>query len=241
MLPFRLQALLLLLVAMAGGSVHADEAAIRRNLPVRLPQLPAIDEVRRSPMKGLWEVRLGTEIVYTDDQAQFVIEGDLLDTQRQINLTQQREAVIKAIDVHRLPLQDSVTWRRGTGARMLVVFADPNCGYCRQLERQLSDATDITVYTFMIPILGEDSIAKAQAIWCAADRGRTWRSWMVDGIAPPAAASCDTAALDRNLALQRRHGVIGTPSLVFADGERVSGVLPLDALEKKFASLAHLP
>lgn len=230
-----------LVAALAGRPAAADEAAIRRNLPTRIPDLPGIDEVRPSAVTGLWEVRLGTEIIYSDADGSFVFEGALIDTRRQVDLTEQRETALKAFDYERLPMRDAVTWTRGNGARQLVVFADPNCAYCRKFERLLNDVPNVTVHTFLIPILGDDSVTKAHAIWCApaAERGRVWRRWMVDGVAPPAAPDCDTAALDRNLALQRRHGVVGTPSLVFRDGERFSGVMTLAALEGKFASLSR--
>lgn len=229
-------------VLLAGSVVRADEAAIRRNLSARVPDLPRIDDVRPSAMPGLWEVRLGTEIIYSDADGSFVIEGALIDTRRQVDLTEERETALRAFDYDKLPIRDAVTWSRGKGSRQLVVFADPNCTYCRKLETLLGDVPDITVHTFLIPILGDDSIARAKTIWCApaAKRGAVWRRWMVDGIAPPAAPACDTSALDRNLLLQQRHAIVGTPSLVFRDGERVSGVITSTALEKKFASLTSL-
>lgn len=229
-------------VLLAGSLVRADEAAIRRNLSARVPDLPRIDDVRPSAMPGLWEVRVGTEIIYSDADGSFLIEGALIDTRRQVDLTQERETALKAFDYDKLPLRDAVTWSRGNGSRQLVVFADPNCSYCRKFETLLGDVPNVTVHTFLIPILGDDSAAKARAIWCApvAKRGVIWRRWMVDAIAPPAAPACDTSALDRNLALQQRHGIVGTPSLVFRDGERVSGVMTSMALEKKFASLTSL-
>jgi thiol:disulfide interchange protein DsbC len=131
-------------------------------------------------------------------------------------------------------------WKRGTGARKLVVFADPNCGYCKKLERDLNNVNDVTVFTFMIPILGGDSPQKARDIWCSKDSGTVWRTWMIDGTLPPAAgAKCDTGALSRNVVLGQKHGVTGTPSLVFEDSERVPGILSAAELEKKFALLAH--
>lgn len=227
-------------VLLAGSPATADEAAIRRNLPARIPDLPKIEEVRPSAMAGLWEVRLGTELIYSDADGSFVLEGALIDTRRHVDLTEERETALKAFDYGKLPMRDAVTWSRGSGARQLVVFADPNCAYCRKFEKLLNDVPDVTVHTFLIPILGDDSVSKAHAIWCApaTQRGTIWRRWMLDGIAPPAAGACDTSALDRNLALQQRHGIVGTPSLVFRDGERVSGVMTAAALEKKFASLA---
>ena len=230
------------IVLLAGSLVRADEAAIRRNLSARVPDLPKIDEVRPSAMPGLWEVRLGTEIIYSDADGSFVVEGALIDTRRQVDLTEERETGLKAFDFDNLPMRDAVTWSRGNGSRRLVVFADPNCTFCRKFELLLSDVPNLTVHTFLIPILGDDSTAKAKAIWCApaSKRGAIWRRWMVDGVAPPAAPACDTSALDRNLVLQQRHGIVGTPSLVFRDGERVSGVMTSIALERKFASLTSL-
>jgi thiol:disulfide interchange protein DsbC len=225
----------LALCAASSVASRADETAIRRNLPARLPDLPHIDEVRPAPVPGLFEVRLGNDVIYSDADGSFVLEGDLIDTSRQVNLTDERETALKRIDVAMLPLADAVVWKSGSGARRLVVFADPNCGYCRKLERVLNDVRDVTVFTFVIPILGDDSVVKARDIWCAADRGAAWRRWMVDGIAPPA-ATCDTAALTRNLAMQRRYGVVGTPSLVFAGGERVAGVLDAAGLEQRLAA-----
>jgi thiol:disulfide interchange protein DsbC len=119
-----------------------------------------------------------------------------------------------------------------------VVFADPNCGYCKKLERDLNDVRDITVYTFLIPILGGDSPEKARDIWCSKDSGKAWRSWMIEGAQPaPAGSKCDTAALSRNVALSQKHAVTGTPSIVFEDSERVPGILSAADLEKKLSAL----
>ena len=227
---------------LAASSAGADEAAIRRNLSTRIPDLPKIDGVRPSAMPGLWEVRLGTEIIYSDAAGRFIIEGALIDTRRQVDLTEERETALKAFDYDTLPMRDAVTWSRGNGSRQLVVFADPNCAYCRKFETLLGDVPNVTVHTFLIPILGDDSVATARAIWCApaGQRGAVWRRWMIEGVKPPAAPACDTSALERNLALQQRHGIVGTPSLVFRDGERISGVVTPMALEKKFASLTSL-
>jgi thiol:disulfide interchange protein DsbC len=220
------------------GSASADEAAIRKALAERLPDLPAIDEITRTPVGGLWEIRMGSEVIYSDEQGAFVIEGQIVDTEQHLNLTAARIARLNAIDFATLPLQDAVVWKKGTGARKLVVFADPNCAFCKRFERELNGVSDITVYTFLIPILGGDSPEKSRAIWCARESGRVWRSWMIDGTPPPvAAAQCDATALERNLALGHKHNVNGTPSLVFENSERVPGVLSAEELEEKFSAL----
>jgi len=219
-------------------NTFADEATIRKNLAARLPSLAHIDEVAKTPINGLWEVRMGVEILYSDDQGSFVIEGNIIDLQKQLNITQDRVAKLTAFDFAKLPLKDAVVWKQGTGARKLVVFADPNCTYCKHFEKELNNVKDITVYTFLIPILGGDSPEKSKAIWCAKDNGKVWRSWMLDGIAPPAVAgACDASALDRNLALGQKHAVNGTPMLVFADNKRMPGIMSADELDKKFSSL----
>jgi len=219
-------------------SAFADEDAIRKNLTAQLPSLAPIDEITKTPVNDLWEVRMGNEIIYSDDVGSFVIEGNIIDLKRQLNITQDRVAKLTAFDFAKLPLKDAVMWKQGTGARKLVVFADPNCSYCKHFEKELSSVKDITVYTFLIPILGGDSPEKSKAIWCAKDKSKVWRSWMLDGATPPAVAgACDASALDRNLALGVKHGVNGTPMLVFADSKRMPGIMTSAELDQKLSSL----
>lgn len=240
----RLLALTLSALSVAAPGFADDDpktaAAIRGNLAKRLPNLPPIDEVTRSRVPGLWELRLGSHVIYSDAQGSFVIEGEILDTSTNVNLTRQRIESLTAFDFAKLPLKDAVVWKQGTGARKLVVFADPNCGYCKKLERDLSTVRNLTVFTFLVPILGGDSPEKARDIWCAKDRSKAWRNWMIDSTPPQSAGqACDTAALSRNVLLGEKHGVTGTPSLVFENNERVSGIIGNEALEKKLSMLAR--
>ena len=217
----------------------AQEAAIRKALTERLPSFPQIDEVRESPMKGLYEVRVGTDIFYSDAAGNHLIEGHLIDTRSKTNLTEARIAKLTAIDFATLPLADAIVWKQGSGARKLVVFADPNCGYCKKFEKDLTGIKDVTVYTFLYPILGGDSPDKSRDIWCAKDNTKAWRDWMVSGTTPPKnIGQCDTAALARNSALGRKHKVTGTPALVFEDGKRVPGAMAPADIEKQLAAAA---
>jgi thiol:disulfide interchange protein DsbC len=214
----------------------AQEAAIRKAIAERLPQFPKIDEVREAPMPGLYEVRVGTDIFYTDAAGNHLIEGQLIDTRTKTNLTEQRVAKLTAIDFAALPLKDAIVFKTGTGARKLAVFADPNCGYCKRFEKELANVKDVTVYTFLYPILGGDSPDKSRDIWCAKDSTKAWRDWMVDGTKPQRnVGQCDTAALARNAALGRKHKVTGTPALVFEDGKRVPGAMAPADIEKQLA------
>ncbi len=216
------------------------EAAIRETLAARLPEFPKIDQITPTPLAGLYEVRIGTELLYADERGRYLLEGNLVDTASRENLTQSRIEKLTAIDFAALPLKDAIVWKVGNGSRKVAVFADPHCGYCKRFEGELSSARDVTVYTFLMPILGPDSDVKSRNIWCAKDRTATWRGWMVEGKTPAAAsASCDTEAIQRNLALGRKHKVNGTPAIVFEDGKRVPGAMSLDAFEQQLTASAR--
>lgn len=215
----------------------ADDNAIRKNIAERFPEWPKIDEISKTPVPGLYEIRLGTDVFYTDEQGNHLIEGALIETKSHTNLTEARVNKLTAIDFASLPLKDAIVWKQGTGARKLVIFADPNCGYCKRFERDLQAVKDVTVYTFLYPILGGDSPEKSRDIWCSKDNTRAWRDWMLNGAAPVRSmGACDTAALQRNVALGRKHKVNGTPALVFEDGKRVPGALPPDQVEKNLTT-----
>ena len=184
---FTLRRLLPLLCAalFAGNAAWAQEAQIRKNLAERLPNLPKIDEISKTPIPGLYELRIGTEILYADEQGNYLIQGSLFDTRQRRNLTEERVDKLSAISFDLLPLKDAFTIVRGNGKRKLAVFEDPNCGYCKRFERDLQKVDNVTVYTFLYPILGPDSNAKSKDIWCAQDSAKAWRAWMVDGVTPP--------------------------------------------------------
>jgi thiol:disulfide interchange protein DsbC len=217
---------------LAISTAWSQEAVIRKNLAERIPQLQAIDEVSKSPIAGLYEVRVnGTEIYYTDEQANYLVQGNLIDTKQKRNLTEDRIDKLTAISFDTLPLKDAFTIVRGNGKRKLAVFEDPNCGYCKRFEKDLQKVNNVTIHMFLYPILSEDSTVKSKAIWCAKDKGKAWQDWMVRDVAP-AAASCDTAALTRNVEFGRKFKISGTPTLVFVDGSRVPGAIGADQVEK---------
>ncbi|MBX9835850.1 MAG: DsbC family protein [Burkholderiaceae bacterium] len=224
-----------LLAAAALGlalSASAQESAIRKTLAERIPQLEKIDEVSTTPMSGLYEVRTGTDVFYTDAKGNFLIQGELIDTKARRNLTEDRIAKLSAVDFSALPLKDAFVTVRGDGKRQLVVFADPNCGYCKRFERDLQKIDNVTVHTFLYPILSPDSAEKSRNIWCAKDRTAIWDDWMLRD-KTPASASCDTAALQRNLAFGKKHKITGTPTLILSDGSRIPGAIAAADLEKR--------
>lgn len=223
------------LLACSLGAAFAQEAAIRKNLAERLPSLSKIDEISKTPMNGLYEIRVNeSDIFYTDAEGNFLIQGNLIDTKAKRNLTEERVEKLSAIDFDALPLKDAFTMVRGNGKRKLAVFADPNCGYCKRFERDLQKVNDVTIHTFLLPILSADSTEKSKNIWCAKDKGQAWLDWMVRD-QTPAKASCDSAALERNVAFSKKHKITGTPTLFFVDGARVPGAIGLQQIEKLLA------
>jgi len=193
-----------------------------------------VDAVRLTPMDGIFEVQVGLDLLYTDARADYVLQGSLIDAKARRDLTAERLEALQQVAFDSLPLDHAIRQVKGTGARKVAVFEDPNCGYCKQLHHTLESVDDVTVYTFLFPILAPDSSTKSRDIWCSADPAKAWKAWMLNGELPPA-ADCPTP-IQENLALGRKLHVQGTPALFFADGSRVNGALPLDALQKKLGA-----
>ena len=237
--PLRHAALGAGLVLLAASSVWAAElsaaqlAQLKQKLTQNLPDFPPIDSAQTTPMSGLIELRSGNNIIYTDPKGEFIIQGSLLETKTQRNLTEERMDEINQIDFASLPLKDAVVWKNGNGKRRLVVFADPNCGYCKRLEKDLQQIKDVTVYTFVVAILGDDSKVKANNIWCLKDRTQAWRDWMLNGAEPAKAFGMCATPIQRNNALAQKLRVNGTPSMFFEDGTRLPSAAPTNVIEQR--------
>ena len=212
-----------------------SEAIIKRTLEGRLGGVK-VDAVAKTPYLGLYEVRLDNEILYTDEKMNYIFSGNIIDGKSMQNLTEKRLRDLTAIKWENLPLDAAVKTVRGNGKRMLAIFSDPNCPYCKRFEKELANVDDITIYTFLYPILSEDSHEKSKAVWCSADKSKAWSALMLSGTVPTA-ARCDTP-IEKNLEFGRKYRITGTPTLVFANGERVPGAIPQAQLEKLFADNA---
>ena len=225
-------AALCLALPLAGA---AQESTIRKNLGERVPALSQIDEISKTAMPGLFEVRVGTDVLYTDAEGNFLLHGSLLDARNGRNLTEERVNKLLAVDFKTLELKNAITMVRGNGKRKLAVFEDPNCGYCKRFEKDLQKVDNVTVHLFLIPILGEDSVTKSRQIWCAADKAKSWNDWMLRDVAPKGNAICNTEALTVNLDFATRHRITGTPTLIFEDGSRVPGAIGAAQVEERLA------
>jgi len=214
----------------------ADEASVKKAIESRLGA--KVTSVTKSPYLGLYEVYADGQILYTDDKVSAILAGTLIDGKTLKNVTAERMQKLTAIKFSDLPIELAVKQVRGDGKRVLASFEDPNCGYCKKLAKDMNKLDNVTIYTFLLPILSPDSLEKSNQIWCSSDKAKAWNDWMQDGKAPSAKGDCDTSAVQKTIELGRRLVINGTPTLFFADGERIPGAVPLAQIEQKLAT-AH--
>ena len=221
--------------ASAQAPSQADAAVqqqIRGSVETWLQGRFKVDGVKRSPVAGIWEVQIGSDLIYVDEKAQHgFVEGQLIDLKANRNLTQARIDEITAIRFEDLPLALAIKQVIGKGTRRVAVFEDPNCGHCRNLRRDLLTATDVTIYTFTLPILAADSEEKARRVWCTTDRAKAWNDLMLQGKVPDNKGTCDNPVA-KVAELGRKLRVNGTPTVFFANGKRLPGGVPGDRLLK---------
>lgn len=224
----------ILLATLLTGSAFADEASLRKAIEAAYPKV-RVDSITRTSYAGLYEVFIDGQIVYTDEKFSFLIaEGRLIETKSKRDITGERMEELTKIDFSTLPLDQAIKVVKGNGSRKLVVFSDPDCPYCKRLEqKELTNITDVTIYTFLYPIeqLHPDSANKSRAIWCAPDHAKAWQDWIINGQLPKGDATCDTP-IEKLADLGRKLGVNSTPTLLFADGKRMLGAYPAKDIEK---------
>lgn len=219
------------------GAQNSVEANIKKSLEPRLGGAK-IESVKETPYAGLYEVRVAGDILYTDKKGEYLIIGHVYDAKTTRDLTRERIDDINKVKFSDLPFDDAIKQVKGDGKRVIAIFEDPNCGYCKKLRQTaLKDLTNVTIYTFMYNILAPDSFTKSTNIWCSPDRAKAWDDWMVNGKPAPAAAANCKAPNDTVLALGQKLHITGTPSIFFADGTRIPGAVDLPTLEKKLDSV----
>ena len=219
------------------GIVNAQaEQQIKTEIQKRLGANVKVKSVTAAPVPGLYEVLVGNEFFYTDASAKYLIQGEIIELASGKNITEQRQADLNRIKWADLNQANAIKTVRGNGSRQLAVFSDPNCGYCKRLEKSMQQLENVTIYTYLIPILSADSTQKSKQIWCAADPYKAYVDWMINGISPNGKSDCNTP-LDKNLAFAKTYGITGTPTLFFTDGSRFPGAVQIADIEKKFSSL----
>lgn len=219
-----------LFVLLIAAAVRADEASVKRAIEARFGGVK-VENVVKSPYFGLYEVLVGEEIIYTDEKVNYIFNGTVIDAKTRRNLTEERLQKLSAIKFDDLPLDIAIKQVRGNGKRVVAVFSDPFCPYCKRLDQGLAQMQDTTVYTFLYPILRpEQSPQMATRIWCSPDRARAYYDFMLNNKEPGTATDCK-APVDRWLALGRKLAIRATPVSFVPNGQRVVGAR-LDDLQK---------
>lgn len=226
----------LLLLACISTIAAASEASVKATLQKKYPDIQ-VEKVTKIPLPGMYEVYAGGQLIYTDENVAYLfVNGNLIDADKKLNLTEERMMELTAIKFEQLPLNLAVKKVKGKGTRKLAYFGDPNCGYCKRFEQGLAKIDDVTIYVFLYPVLGPDSVEKSKSIWCSKDRIKAWDDQLVNNIAPTAASTCDTSAVDKTVAFGKQKSITGTPTLFFADGSRIPGAIPMEQVEQRLAA-----
>jgi thiol:disulfide interchange protein DsbC len=225
------------LLASCVEAQNTTEATIKKALEPRLGGAK-IESIRETPYSGLYEVRVAGDILYTDKKGDYLFIGHVYDTKTSTNLTRARIEEVNKIKFSDLPLELALKQVKGNGKRVIAVFEDPNCGYCKRLRQTtLKEIDNVTIYTFMYNILSEDSFVKSKNIWCAADRVKAWDDWMINNKVPPAAPAGCESPNDQVVALGQKLRIQGTPAIFFTDGSRIPGAIDLKGLEAKLQTI----
>ena len=229
MKQFRWASALILFFA-AACFAQSDIASVKKAIAEKFPEAGSNIEVSKTAF-GWYEVFAGGRLFYTDENISYFFLGNIVDAKSMSNITQQRLQKLTAIKFESLPLDYAIKTVKGNGKRKLAVFSDPDCPYCKRLEKDMVNLTDVTIYTFLYPIasLHPDAERKSKLIWCSANRQKAWDDFMLRGVMP-AEKSCDTP-IDEIQAVGQKHKMNGTPTLVFVDGRVVPGAIPPSDME----------
>lgn len=227
-------------LAAISSSVFADETsdAVKSALEARYPATTFTD-VKPTPIHGLYEVVMGRNIAYTDAVGKYMLFGHMFDMKEQKDITADEIASINKVDVTQLSTADAIKTVHGKGARVLYVFSDPECPYCKKLEPELAKIDNVTIYTFMFPLesLHPGTSDLSKKIWCAKNPSAAWASFMSTGnLSKDAEQSKDCKTpIERNAQKGQQLGINGTPTLIFSNGMLAPGALPAAEIEKNLS------
>lgn len=235
-LPVRLLSAVVPAFLLAASSVAHADPSVKKAFETRYPDIK-VENITRAAFGNLWEIYAGGDIIYTDDKVTFLIIGTMVDAKTRENITEARLRKLTAINFADLPTEQAIKTVIGNGSRKLAVFSDPYCGYCKRFEPDILGLKDVTIYTFLYPIIRAESVPVSKKVWCSKDRVKAWQDLMLRSIDPTAGETCKNP-IDDVVSLGRRLRVTGTPTTFFEDGERVAGALTRDVIENKFAAIA---
>ncbi|WP_058356203.1 DsbC family protein [Vitreoscilla massiliensis] len=217
----------------AKPAVAGDMTSVKKNIQAALEQAypeqkVQIKSVEASPVAGLYEVVVfPNQVVYMDGSGDYMFVGNLLDVKKKVNLTEEKTADLNRIDYKALPFDSAIKEVRGNGQYKVAVFSDPDCPFCKKLEHEIAQMTDVTIYTFLMPIdsLHPQATEKSIQLWCQPNRTEAWTKWIRDGVAPAQVPVCDNP-VEKLAKLSESFGFNGTPTIVYPNGKIQSGYMP---------------
>ena len=222
----------------AAQAVEANVAAVKKALETRMPEVK-VDSISKAPFLGLYEVVIEGDLLYTDEKANYLINGSVIDIRSMQNLTEERKRKLSAIRFDALPFELAFVRVKGDGKRKMALFTDPDCPFCKRIEQEFLNLDNVTIYTFLYPIdaLHPSAAEKARAVWCSSDRAKAWVDLMLHGVEPKAASCANPIAQITELG--QKYKIFGTPTLFLSDGQRIPGALPAAQLDKLLNSVAE--
>ena len=197
----------------------ANVETLKINLSRYYPNIQ-VSNIQATEMPGLYSASLDNQIIYLDENAQYMLVGSMVRLKDQKNLTKDLMLQQNSVDWKQLPLKDAIKTVKGTGKRQLVVFSDPNCPYCKKLEAELDKLNDVTIYTLIYPLKSQ-SITVSKQVWCDPNQAYAWKNLLQKNVQPKE-KTC-TNPIDRNLELGKKLGIEGTPTLIFGNGLKMVG------------------
>lgn len=226
-----LSVLALAALSLIPPALRADEAAIRKAFAEHYPQVP-VKSVTATPLPGIFEVYAGGKLIYADDKGEHLLVGPLVEIRTKANLSQQRMEALSTVKFDSLPLDKAITIVKGRGERRIAVFSDPDCPFCKRLEKELEKLDNLTVHLFLMPLaeLHPQAVGIAKDIWCSGDRAKAWNAYMLEGRKPEGGKACDTP-VDAIAGLAGELGISGTPAIILPSGRRLDGAVPASKLE----------
>ena len=218
-----------LLGLMAGAASAADEggtAALKA-------MFPNADSIEATPVSGVYEIREGYQLRYTDATGRYGFTQDLVDATTGENLTESKRRALRKELFDSISNWDTIDFIPENAAHKIVVFTDISCGYCRQLHGQIGLYNDkgIGVHYLAFPRAGAGSETwnQMQSIWCSDDRRATIT--LAKAGLPVTSNACDSDSVAKHVQLGAQLGLGGTPMLLTADGQIIPGYVPPDQLQ----------
>jgi thiol:disulfide interchange protein DsbC len=237
---------LISVVAMALQPAFADSESddlerVRTKVSSMFDEIKA-EHIQPSPIDGWYTVRKGAIVAYISADGRYLLQGDLIDLDRQVNLSEAERNKARVELVAGIPAGQKITFTPDEVKYSITVFTDIDCTYCRKLHSQIDDylAQGIEINYLLYPRNGptSQSWVKAENVWCADDRNEALTLAKVDQSFET--HSCDSSMVGKHYAMGRDIGLTGTPAIVLSDGTLVSGYLPPEPLAERLAVLEKL-